>query len=347
MQLQPTRQRVSAPRQRLGRRARPGDERQRPEPAHQRLPARRHAAERLHQQPGQQRRRHRAGHGDDPRVPRSSRTATAPSTAATPAARSTSSPSPAPTGSPAAPSSSIATTRSTPATTSTSTRSRASAATSSAARWAARCGRTGCSSSSATRACSRTSAARSSRRVPDDNARRGMLPTGTGADQPDHPAVPARVSASPTARRSATAWRSTASVSISGSTQNFFQGRVDAVPSAGAQFFVRYTLDDAEQRLPTDYPQFPRAFVSRNQFLTAEYRSALSPATFAHRAVRLQPHAHRARPSSRTPRRPVSPFVPGPPTMGAIDIGGVPRFGPQLSAESACSSRTSSAASST
>ena len=69
MQLQPGRQRVSEPRQRLGGRARAGDERQRPEPANQHLPAGRHAAERLHQQPGQQRRRHRAGDGDDPRVP--------------------------------------------------------------------------------------------------------------------------------------------------------------------------------------------------------------------------------------------------------------------------------------
>ena len=75
---------------------------------------------------------------------------------------------------------STATTRSTPATTSTSTRSRPSAATSSAARWAARCdadrlfffvgyeglfenlGRTIVTT------------------VPDDNARRGVLPTGTG-----------------------------------------------------------------------------------------------------------------------------------------------------------------------
>ena len=76
-------------------------------------------------------------------------------------------------------------------------------------------------------------------------------------------------------------------------TQNFVQGRFDAVPSAGAQLFVRYTLDDAEQALPTDYPQFPRAFVSRNQFLTAEYRRALSPSTFGTAPVRLQPHPHR------------------------------------------------------
>src|SRR3712207_9537919 len=42
---------------------------------------------------------------------------------------------------------------------------------------------------------------------------------------------------------------------------------------------ARYTFDDAEQRLPTDFPQFPRAFFSRNQFFTGEYRQALSAST--------------------------------------------------------------------
>ena len=40
------------------------------------------------------------------------------------------------------------------------------------------------------------------------------------------------------------------------------------------------------------FPQFPRAFISRNQFLTGEYRQAFG-ADRAHRARRLQPHAHR------------------------------------------------------
>ena len=92
--------------------------------------------------------------------------------------------------------------------------------------------------------------------------------------------------------------------------QNFFQGRFDAVPSAGTQLFVRYTLDDAEQALPTDFPQFPRAFVSRNQFLTGEYRSACrrrpSPPPGSASAARASP-----RPSSRTPRSPCRRSCPG------------------------------------
>src|SRR5690606_25105937 len=58
--------------------------------------------------------------------------------------------------------------------------------------------------------------------------------------------------------------------------QHFVQGRLDYNLSAGRQAFVRYTLDDTAQFLPTDYPQFPREFFSRNQFLTAEYKHVFS-----------------------------------------------------------------------
>ena len=104
------------------------------------------------------------------------------------------------------------------------------------------------------------------------------------------------------------------------------------MPSPGSQFFVRYTLDDAEQDLPTDYPQFPRAFVSTNQFLTAEYRTALSPATFGTARFGFS-RTHIAQTVESNTTQAVTPFVPGRPTMGAIDIGGLPRFGPQLSAD--------------
>ncbi len=115
-------------------------------------------------------------------------------------------------------------------------------------------------------------------------------------------------------------------------TQNFLQARIDGTPRAGNLWFVRYTLDDASQELPTDFPQFPRAFVSTNQFLTAEYRQVLSPATvgtarFGYSRTRIGQSVE----SNTT--QPVSPFVPGRPTMGAIDIGGIPRFGPQISAD--------------
>jgi hypothetical protein len=167
--------------------------------------------------------------------------------------------------------------------------------------------------------------------VPDDNARRGLLPTGLVSI---HPSVLPYLLEFPAAN----------GPSLGGGLaqhrfgfdqrldQNFFQGRFDAVPSDGAQLFVRYTLDDAEQALPTDFPQFPRAFVSRNQFLTAEYRSVVSPTTFATARFGFSGTRIAQTVESNT-TQPVLPFVPGQPTMGAIDIGGVPRFGPQLSAD--------------
>ena len=167
--------------------------------------------------------------------------------------------------------------------------------------------------------------------VPDDNARLGILPTGPVAI---NPAVLPYLLEFPAAN----------GPSLGGGLaqhrfgfdqqldQNFFQGRFDAVPSAGAQFFVRYTLDDAEQALPTEYPQFPRAFVSRNQFLTAEYRSVLSPTTIATGRFGFSGTRIAQTVQSNTTQA-VSPFVPGRPTMGAIDIGGLQRFGPQLSAD--------------
>ena len=60
---------LPAPRQRVGRGPRPGHERQRTGSARQCLPARRHVAQRFHQQPRRVRRRHGARHGHGQGVP--------------------------------------------------------------------------------------------------------------------------------------------------------------------------------------------------------------------------------------------------------------------------------------
>lgn len=114
--------------------------------------------------------------------------------------------------------------------------------------------------------------------------------------------------------------------------QHFFQERFDYNRSDRAQFFARYTFDNANQRLPTDYPQFPRTFLSRNQFFTGEYRQTLSPNTlntfrFNFSRTRIGQDVE-----ANTSQR-LAPFVPGQSIMGGIDIGGIPgRFGPQTSA---------------
>ena len=98
------------------------------------------------------------------------------------------------------------------------------------------------------------------------------------------------------------------------------------------QAFVRYTHDRAVQELPTDFPQFPRTFESTNQFLTGEYRRAFSPRVLATlRGGWSRTRIGQAVEANTT--QPVQPFVPGRPFMGDIDITGIPRFGPQSSAD--------------
>jgi hypothetical protein len=166
--------------------------------------------------------------------------------------------------------------------------------------------------------------------VPDDNARIGRLP---GVVANVDPGVRPYLNAFPRAN----------SPVIGGGlaqytfpfeqtlTEHFVQGRIDLHPGAAHQFFARYTLDDADQFLPTDFPQFPRRFVSRNQFLTTEYRHVLSDRTlwflrggFSRTRVGQQVEANL--------ESPLPPFVPGRPSMGGIVIGGIPSFGPQTSA---------------
>ena len=108
--------------------------------------------------------------------------------------------------------------------------------------------------------------------------------------------------------------------------QHFTQGRVDYYRTERQQFFARYTFDNANQNLPTDFPQFPRAFVSRNQFFTAEMRQTFSANTYG--TFRL--NFGRTRIGQTVASSVNLPaFVPGQTLVGNIDIGGIPRFGPQ------------------
>jgi hypothetical protein len=109
--------------------------------------------------------------------------------------------------------------------------------------------------------------------------------------------------------------------------QEFVQGRVDHKLSEHQQVFARYTYDNADQFLPTDFPQFPRSFLSRNQFVTLEHTWVISPQTintarfgFSRTRIGQDVEANVN----------LQPFVPGR-LVGDIDIGGIPRFGPQSS----------------
>ncbi len=110
--------------------------------------------------------------------------------------------------------------------------------------------------------------------------------------------------------------------------ENYLQARIDHYLTSKQQIFARYTFDDASQHLPTDFPQFPRDFLSRNQFATAEHHWILSPtvlntlrASFSRTRIGQNVDADTA--------SPLQSFNPAAAIMGAIDIGGMPRFGPQ------------------
>ena len=128
--------------------------------------------------------------------------------------------------------------------------------------------------------------------VPDNDARAGRLPDGPVAI---NAAVQPYLNGFPVANGAAIG--SGLAPYTFGFQQkldeHFGQGRLDYNIGAAHQLFARYTLDDGDQRLPTDYPQFPRSFLSRNQFFTGEYRNILSDRTPADHAPRLQPHADR------------------------------------------------------
>ncbi len=165
--------------------------------------------------------------------------------------------------------------------------------------------------------------------VPDLNARTGLLPSG-------------QVTVSPAVRPYLDEFPLPNGPNLGGGLaefsfpfnrqikQHFTQVRFDHNWTQRQQFFARYTIDDADQQLPTDFPQFPRAFRSRNQFFTAEQRLIQSVSTihtFRFNFVRTRiGQAVEANTS-----QPLQPFVPGRESLGNIDIGGIPRFGPQTS----------------
>jgi hypothetical protein len=166
--------------------------------------------------------------------------------------------------------------------------------------------------------------------VPDANARNGILPTGGNVTVAD--AIRPYLDEFPLPN-GPNLGGGLAQYSFDFNrqiTQHFLQGRVDQNWHDQHQFFARYTFDNADQQLPTDFPQFPRAFRSRNQFFTAEDRFIQSSSTihtfrfgFSRTRIGQQVEANTS--------QPLQPFVPGRELVGNIDIGGVPRFGPQTS----------------
>lgn len=165
--------------------------------------------------------------------------------------------------------------------------------------------------------------------VPDENARLGILPSGPVTI---NPAIRPYLDEFPMPNGPNRGGGLASYIFPFKQTirQDFGQIRLDHYYNSAHQFFARFTIDDANQRLPTDYPQFPRSFLSRNQFLTLEHRWIASPRTsytfrgsFSRTNVGQDVEANT--------RSTLAPFIPGRTLVGNIDIGGFPRWGPQTS----------------
>jgi hypothetical protein len=166
--------------------------------------------------------------------------------------------------------------------------------------------------------------------VPDDNARLGILPAETVQI---NPAVLPYLQEFPRANGKSLG-QGLAEHNFpfnQNLDQHFIQGRIDYNATASRQFFGRYTFDDTNQFLPTDFPQFPREFFSRNQFFTGEYRQVISNRTLNTARLGFSRTRIGQNVESRT-SQPLPEFVAGRGLSGAIDIGGMKRFGPQSSA---------------
>jgi hypothetical protein len=171
--------------------------------------------------------------------------------------------------------------------------------------------------------------------VPDDNARRGILPNPANPSQPItvniNSAVLPYLNEIPRAN-GANLGGGLANFTFGFSQQideHFLQGRIDHKINDNSSLFGRYTFDDADQQLPTDFPQFPRSFISRNQFFTLEHTQVISPTVinvlrFGFSRTRIGQTVE----ANTTTQ--LQPFVAGR-LVGDIDIGGMPRFGPQSS----------------
>ena len=172
--------------------------------------------------------------------------------------------------------------------------------------------------------------------VPDENARRGLLPDSANPGQFLNIGVNAQVAPylnDYPMPNGSNLGDGTALYSFQFDQtldEDFMQGRVDYNLAPGTQLFARYTLDDADQWLPTDYPQFPRAFVSRNQFFTGEYRQAARANLF--NTLRFGYSRTRVGQAVEA-NTPLPPFVPGRSLIGNIDVGGLQRFGTQSSVD--------------
>ena len=173
--------------------------------------------------------------------------------------------------------------------------------------------------------------------VPNEAARSGVLPAPGGGTvgRAGEPATCAPTSTSSrcrTARSSAEASPPTASRSRRRSTRTTSRSGSTRTWAGTTSCSSATRTTGPSSTCPPTFPSSRATFVSRNQFATAEYRRVFSARTLG--TFRLGYSRTRiGQEVEANTSQPLSPFVPGRESLGAIDIGGVPRFGPQVSAD--------------
>ncbi len=167
--------------------------------------------------------------------------------------------------------------------------------------------------------------------VPDANAHNGILPTGTVGVSP---AVAATLALYPlptsevlTSSGQPTGTGQLTEVANQLGHENYLLGRFDYTFSEKNSVFVRYVSDRADYVNPfggSPIPLWAETDLTRNQYVTAEWKRLLSPSLINLarvsyvRPVELQ---------SLTSNTPAIDFFPGRPVPGTIGIGGLTSIG--------------------
>ncbi len=161
--------------------------------------------------------------------------------------------------------------------------------------------------------------------VPDENARRGILPGGRTVTL--HPAVPAYINTffpPPNGRTLGGGIAEYLYTLTQPTDEHFVQGRVDHRFGSDNQLFVRYTISNGKvDRQPANKP--PVAFTkesSRNQYLTAEYQHGFSPRLLNSARFGINRSVSLADNVRTVDIPPEMSWVPGEP-MGFFTISGV------------------------
>lgn len=169
--------------------------------------------------------------------------------------------------------------------------------------------------------------------VPDQNARRGLLPeAGTGrlVEVGVNPAVRPYLEALPLPNgRNLGGGIGEFLFSFNQPTrEDFFTIRIDQKISDSDSFFARYTFDDADAvRLPTDLPIFQEPEVSRNQYVTVEEKHIFSPRVLSTFRFGFNRSFSEVFDEPMPKVTPPPPFRPELELMGDITIGGLSRIG--------------------